>query len=166
MKGTPAIIAAIGGILFFAWFINPTKVDIVRKAKDEIKNSLESTTKQGLQALVDSPKMMKAIKSRDLKSYKSNVDPGRKEVEIHRIDGWRISRRKFRPVLDQISAQHHSYVAKVDTTIDGARQTIYLKLSGREDGSFWIPHCRMHTLGFYLARFLAIKSMALCRPHF
>ena len=76
---------------------------------------------------------------------------------IQDLRGWRISREQR-----QASPREQQYVAAVEAYIDGPRETVYMNLTGESPD--FVPGCRLHALGFQLARWLRMSSIASCSP--
>jgi hypothetical protein len=79
-------------------------------------------------------------------------------VVIHDLRGWQISQGE----AAQASTREQEYVAAVEAYIDGQPETVYMNLTGQSPD--FVPGCRLHTLGFQLARWLRMSSLASCSP--
>ena len=78
-------------------------------------------------------------------------------VVIHDLRGWQISRGE----AGQASQAEQEYIAAVEAYIDGQPETVYMNLTGEPPDLQ--PSCRLHMLGFQLARWLRMSSVASCR---
>ncbi len=159
INGSTALAALPIVAVAFVALLRPVEED-VSPARREIVSSLSTTTVQKIDAIVHGDEVVDAVVDRrfeDARERGRGLEP--REVEIHELRGWRISRRS--PMRD-VTRQRTRYVTRVDATVGGQRDTFYLQLTNLRGR--WVPGCRMHAPGFHLARAVGVWSLATCRP--